>query len=479
MIEIRTLGRTSVAVNREPLTGEAVWPKSLALIVYMAREPGPDRREEILGVLWPDRDEKRARRALNQLLYTLRKASPELDLESVSDALDFGREVWLDVEEFERRLDVGDLRGAVELYGGPFLQDLSVGEPEFDHWADRQRADLRRKFRKAALQLSNQAKQAGDLDEAVAYCRRLVEADALDDEAQHLFIECLYLRGDRLAALRQFERYREVLQRELEVEPLDNTRDLVARIKAEKAPAEVTSEAVPATAGEPMADRERELVVDGPEVEPAGEPKLESEGEPKVESKGEPKVRRIPSVRWVPAALGVVAILAIGSVLLRPNRGEERDSILTAGEFDAQGVRIAVLPFRSHGMGPDDLGLSDGIAQLLSLNLSERTDLETVDYRLVEQRWLAGGYNSAAGLSTGVMNEFAAGVGASALLVGDVHASGAELRLVGDVLDARSDTLLARADVRGHRDSLFVLLDLLAASLAESLRTATDSAGPD
>ena len=51
MIEIRTLGRTSVAVRGAPVTGEAAWPKSLALIVYMAREPGPDRRDEILGVL--------------------------------------------------------------------------------------------------------------------------------------------------------------------------------------------------------------------------------------------------------------------------------------------------------------------------------------------------------------------------------------------------------------------------------------------
>ncbi|NIU79162.1 MAG: hypothetical protein GWN71_38115, partial [Gammaproteobacteria bacterium] len=55
-----------MAVDGEPLSGEAAWPKSLALLVYMAREPGPDRRDEILGVLWPDRDEKRARRALNQ-----------------------------------------------------------------------------------------------------------------------------------------------------------------------------------------------------------------------------------------------------------------------------------------------------------------------------------------------------------------------------------------------------------------------------
>ena len=130
--------------------------KSLALIVYMAREPGPDRRDKILGMLWPDRDEKRARHALNQLLYTLRKASPELDLESIEDALDFGREVWLDVEEFERRLEAGDQRGAVELYEGPFLIDLSVEVSDFDHWADRQRTQVARSFRKAALQLAEE-----------------------------------------------------------------------------------------------------------------------------------------------------------------------------------------------------------------------------------------------------------------------------------------------------------------------------------
>ncbi len=41
------------------------------------------------------------------------------------------------MDEFERRLEAGDLRGAVELYKGPFLVDLGFGEPEFDHWADR------------------------------------------------------------------------------------------------------------------------------------------------------------------------------------------------------------------------------------------------------------------------------------------------------------------------------------------------------
>lgn len=468
------MGRTSVAVNREPLAGEAAWPKSLALIVYMAREPGPDRREEILGVLWPDRDEKRARRALNQLLYTLRKASPELDLESVSDALDFGREVWLDVEEFERRLDVGDLKGAVELYGGPFLHDLSVGEPEFDHWADRQRADLRRKFRKAALQISNQAKEAGEIEEAVAYCRRLVESDALDDEAQHLLIECLYLRGDRLLALREYERYCEILARELDVEPLDHTRELVARIKAERGGVEAAPQKDLTRREGPASARE----TDSTTAEPAA-PTVATQLGPEAQPESPAEGRRIRPGHSVLAALFVVAILAIASVLLWPPASGNGPSFSMSEVPAAQGVRLAVLPFRTHGVGLDDRALYDGVAQLLSLNFSERGVVETADYRSVERWWSTAGFGAASPLTTDRIGELAIAVGASAVLVGDIHASGNQLRLVGEVLDAQSDALLARADVRGHRDSLFSLLDLLADSLSQKISTAANSSDSD
>ena len=129
------------------------------------------------------------------------RTSPGLDLESIEDALDFGTEVWLDVEEFERRLEAGDLESAIELFDGPFLADLMVDVVEFDHWADRQRAAVHKKFRKAALELAERAKQAGDSVKALGYCRRVLELDQLDDEAQHLLIECLYLSGDRVAAM--------------------------------------------------------------------------------------------------------------------------------------------------------------------------------------------------------------------------------------------------------------------------------------
>ncbi|MEE9132891.1 MAG: BTAD domain-containing putative transcriptional regulator [Gemmatimonadota bacterium] len=464
MIEIKTLGRTAVAVSGVPLAGEAAWPKSLALIVYMAREPGPDRREEILGVLWPDLDEKHARRALNQLIYTLRKTSPELDLESVSDALDFGKEVWLDVEEFERRLEAGDLEGAVGLYEGPFLDDLSVGEPEFDHWADRERAGLGRKFRRAALELASQAKAAGDVNAATVYCRRLVEADPLDDEAQHLLIECLYLRGDRLAALRQYDRYKEILARELEVEPLDHTRELVETIRGEPGRGESAREAVVEAGTKPAEERQ---------------PQPQPEAAAATAAEAEQAARRAPIVqllgrRNLLGLAGIVVVVA-AAIWLWPWSRADGPVAASGGTVAAGSIRVAVLPFRPHGLGSDDAGLSEGVAQLLSLNLGEMTAMSAVDHRSVLQHWEASDLSQASALNPGPLSSLADALGATTIVLGDVHASGEELRIVADLVDARSGALLARADVRGSRDGLFDLLEALTLALASEMGLPADS----
>lgn len=459
MIEIHTLGRTRVAVNGQPLSGEAAWPRSLALIIYMAREPGPDRRQEILGVLWPDREERRARRALNQLIYMLRKASPELDLESVSDALDFGKEVWLDIEEFDRRVDAGDLKGAVELYEGPFLSDLTLDEPEFDHWADRQRAEARRKFRKSALQLAADARQAGDHESAVSYCRRLAQADPLDDEAQHLLIECLYLRGDRAAALRQYEKYRTLLAEELEVEPLEHTVELVARIRGEGLP----------ESGEqaPVVSLARD---EGPEAGPAevlekpAEP-AEEEGAPSGMGRGAAATAGVVGLLKSRPAIGILGAI-IGAALaiwLWPTVAGVGADRTAAGS--AEGL-IAVLPFDVHGIASDAEGLGAGVAQLLSRDLKTFGQASTMDHYDVLERWEGRGLTRRDMLDRGRLGTWAGEVGANRVVIGDVHVSGEEYRIVAQLIAVDSGERLAHADVRGARERLFDLTRELAAALS-------------
>lgn len=470
MIEIHTFGRTRVAVNGQPLSGEAAWPRSLALIVYMAREPGPDRRDEILGVLWPDREERRARRALNQLLYTLRKASPELDLESVSDALDFGKEVWLDIEEFDRRFESGDLEGAVELYEGPFLADLTLDEPEFDHWADRQRAEARRKFRKAALQLATGAREAGAYEAAVGYCRRLVQVDALDDEAQHLLIECLYLRGDRASALRQYEKYREILERELEVEPLEHTELLVARIRGEAPAAEETVESESGTSpGSVTLGEATDETSEAPDREPEVAERVRAELEPAEPARYR---RSLASVAGSHALVGVGGVIlgAMLAIWLWPGLAAvDREAI---GSDEASAGAVAVAPFEVHG----DVGGVDGVgvAQLLNLELSEDGSLPTVPHRTLMRRWRGSESERAATSGAGRAVEVASALGASQLAMGDVHAAGADLRIVVDLIATESGELIASADVRGSRDELFELVERAAGALRASASTAAD-----
>lgn len=88
----------------------------------------------------------------------------------------------------------------------------------------------------------------GDLPGAVAMAWRWAEMEPLEDEAQHTLIELLARSGDRSGALEQYEAYRGRLERELEVEPLEITQELVDRIKSGDAIGP-TSRGTPTTEG--------------------------------------------------------------------------------------------------------------------------------------------------------------------------------------------------------------------------------------
>lgn len=75
--ELRLLGGLDLrAGDGEPLTAVLRQPKRTALLVYLALGPGGGlhRRDSLLGLLWPEMEEPRARNALNTSIFQLRKA---------------------------------------------------------------------------------------------------------------------------------------------------------------------------------------------------------------------------------------------------------------------------------------------------------------------------------------------------------------------------------------------------------------------
>src|SRR4051812_18470750 len=75
MLDLRTLGQLTIQSDEpEPLAGAATQRKPLALLAYLAAAGSRGAsRDRILACFWPESDEERARQALRQLIYALRR----------------------------------------------------------------------------------------------------------------------------------------------------------------------------------------------------------------------------------------------------------------------------------------------------------------------------------------------------------------------------------------------------------------------
>lgn len=205
-----------------------------ALLYRMAIQLRPIPREQLCFLLWPDSPEASARRGLSHLLTHLRRALPTADLLITSgDAIGLNPEhTWSDAAAFEQLCAVqasderiAALEQAVDLYRGPLLAGSSLPDnPEFESWVTLERHRAERLYLNALETLIEQHIAGGDYSSAIAYAERYLATDELAEAMYRRLILLYALMGDRNAALRQFERCLLILERELNVSPLPETR---------------------------------------------------------------------------------------------------------------------------------------------------------------------------------------------------------------------------------------------------------------
>lgn len=195
--------------------------KHLALLAYLALQPRePHRRDVLTNLLWPRAPFGEGRHSLATGVSVLRGILGPGSIESGRDVLRFACS-WLttDVE----RLATGDVLGNElnpELDLGDLLQDLELPDaPEFDHWRDRLRARWRPTVQSALLQLLHRARRNGNWRELDRLADRLFELDEINEQGVRAKMEAAALSGDRLGALKLFERWSSRLQTELAASP--------------------------------------------------------------------------------------------------------------------------------------------------------------------------------------------------------------------------------------------------------------------
>jgi DNA-binding SARP family transcriptional activator len=181
-------------------------------------------RDELLLYFWPDSNVERAKNALRQTTFRLRRdlgppdpivGNNELQLDPAA--------VTSDAAEFEAALAEGRIKEAVALYRGPFLQGLSIGiAPEFDRWVTAQRARLAQRFAAAVESLASAATARGEHHAAIMWWQRLAATDPTNNRVAVGLMTALAESGDRDGAL-EYSRLHELMLRDKVGVALDET----------------------------------------------------------------------------------------------------------------------------------------------------------------------------------------------------------------------------------------------------------------
>ena len=264
---IYLFGKPRLLVDEQPFRFSAP-PRTFPLLAYLLlQRERPSSRQQLAFTFWPDETEAEARANLRRHLHHLRHGlPPETDgcpwllLEDAAVQWNPLAPLWLDVEQMERLARCpGSLEEAVQLYSGDLLETV------YDDWVFPRREELRELYHGCLNQLVGQRRSSRDTQGAVRYARQLLASDPFREDTQRQLMAALYEGGNRAGALQEYEAFERRLRREMEVEPMPETRALFELIlRNARLPGEEAAQASPASvpcAAEllPFAGREAEL----------------------------------------------------------------------------------------------------------------------------------------------------------------------------------------------------------------------------
>ena len=246
-LELHLMGTFNVLCGGKPLSGfEST--KVKALLAHLALEhQRPRARETLAGLFWPEQSDEQARKNLRQAISNLRKtlgdtdsANPFLTITPAALQLRASENIWVDAVELDahiehckrhrhRRLEtcpacMRRMERVVTLYQGEFLQGLFVsGCQAFEDW----QLILRERFHQhvfgALLGLTNHYERLENFEQAIHYAYQQVALDPWREEAHRQLMRLLVAKGQRSAALRQYETCRKVLVEAFGLEPAAET----------------------------------------------------------------------------------------------------------------------------------------------------------------------------------------------------------------------------------------------------------------
>lgn len=359
----------------------AIPQRAKALIAYLAMHS--DRfisRDTLATLLWSYSASKQARQSLRQCLSCVRAAlgQAQASLETTRAAVRLrAADAEIDVHRFEalaQSTKSADLAAASALYHGEFLEGIDINSEPFGEWLTIERSRLASIACETLRRLAVLKSQTGDAASAIAAAQRLLSLDPLREDGHRILMELYAAEGRRSDALRQFETCREIIRRELGVEPDQQTLALIEqitkRVVAAPATPALTEEA---EAAHPMVAGATTVRPEKGSSEPTGAEIGGDDTRHVALHNKPPAMRAIVShgrhgklpQRWL-SWVGLGALVGTLSLALIAALGAWRPDHRLLSE---DGPSIVVLPFRAIGdKGQTEFGesIADGLASELS-----------------------------------------------------------------------------------------------------------------
>ena len=438
---LRTLGGARIEGPAGPLTGAATQRRRLAVLSLLAASRGGISRDRLVGYLWPESDEERARHTLAQLLYGLRQELGQEAIAGSTTALCLNPEVISsDIEEFEEAKAKGDHKRVAALYTGAFLDGFYLsGCDEFERWVDEERRRTLHIAQSAIESLARSATDSGDPVAAVQWWRRLAALSPFDSRIALQLVKSLIAAGDPGGAVRQARIHSTLVHDELGLPP-DAAIAAVLADLGNAAP--VAPPPAPAPRG---ASRTSSLPqVDPAEAGPAKRPPA---------AVVHPRRRRATLLSIATAGLAVMATMAI--LAARDDAARPPDRIVIADVENSTGDPVFDRTV------PAALAATIGQSPRINIVTPER-----IREMLVFMRRTPG----ATGLDEATAREVGIREGARAVVVPAIAGENGAYEISARIVDPESGRVLALTHARTQRrDQVLEALDDVSRTLRRKL----------
>ena len=212
--------------------------KAVALLAYLLLSPRGSfqRRDRIVGLLWPEQDQQHARSQLRKTIHVIRSIlGEEVFAVRGDEDLAINHEcLTSDTVALREAMERGRFAKAVELYEkGELMPGFYLPEcAAFEQWLDDQRKDLHELAINACLELAKFLEGNASGTKAGQYARKAVR---LGGHNERILRRCLILLdrlGDRAGALEVYDEFAKRLRLQLNAVPSEETQALAGALRA-------------------------------------------------------------------------------------------------------------------------------------------------------------------------------------------------------------------------------------------------------